>query len=112
MNISKLILQISNSGLYASFVQQIIKDFELIGQSVTFNESINPKDLIIELQREIHFLLTNNFDTYLQLLYRVDIPEKLMNFTNENSEYIARKATLYIVQREWQKVKFREKFDG
>jgi len=109
-NITQLVVQFSDSEFYIPLVKQVKKDFELSGHSIAIDEFMAPGDLIKEVHRQIHHLLQYNFDAYLQLLYRVDIPETLMSFTTENSDAIAQKATFYILQREWKKVKLRAKF--
>jgi len=49
----------------------------------------------------------------MQLLYRIDIAEKLIISNEiETSEVLAEKATYLILQREWQKVEWRERFVG
>jgi len=105
-----LVIQISDSNLYKEVILQVKKDFELIGQTIDINEFIEPDDFIKEVYQQIHHLLRHSFDTYLQLLYRVDIPEDVMNFNTQNSDDIAKKATFYILHREWEKVKLRASF--
>ena len=110
-NISLLVLQISDSNLYKQIVLQVKKDFELSGQNIDVDEFSSPDDFVKEVYKEIHDLLKYNFDVYLQLLYRVDVPEYLMNFNVQNIDSIAQKATFYILQREWEKVKFRASYE-
>jgi len=109
-NIVLLVGQISDSNLYKEVILQVKKDFELIGQTIEINEFIEPADFIKEVYQQIHHLLRHSFDTYLQLLYRVDIPEKLMNFNTQNSDNIAKTTIFYILHREWEKVKLRTSF--
>ncbi len=110
-NTSQLVLQIIDSDLYKQVILQVKKDFELSGQAIDIDEFILPDDLIKEVYNQIHQLLNYNFDAYLQLLYRIDIPEYLMNFTTQNMDTIAQKSTFHILQREWEKVKFRSGFE-
>jgi len=69
-----------------------------------------PVVLIKEIHRQILHLIHYNFDAYLQVLYRVDVSERSMNFSIENSDTIAQKATFQILKREWEKVNVRTKF--
>jgi len=109
-NISNLVSQLLDADLYKLVVQQIKKDFELSGQAIDINEFTSPENLVKEIYKKIQYLLEHNFDAYLQVLYRVDLPEEVMNFGIQNTESIAQRATFYIVQKEWKKVKLRGSF--
>jgi hypothetical protein len=110
-NGSTLLQIITNLGLYRKLVQQLQKDFQLSGINIELNQSITPDELTGILSDNIKKLMESNFDTYLQLLYRVDIAEDSMRSNQvEPVEELAEKATLSILQREWQKVYFRNKF--
>lgn len=106
----KLLNQILKSDFYAPFIEQVKKDFEFSGQPLAIDNNTTSNDLVKVVYHKIQYLLKYNFDTYLQLLYRVDVSENLMSFDNMNSDIIAQKATFYILQREWQKILLRKKF--
>lgn len=100
-----------DEGLYQDLMQQLKKDFELSGLSFDLKPMITTSDLLEKLQQQIKQLIHSNFDAYLQLLYRVDIPEKMMQSNDlQDSDEIARRTTFLILQREWKKVYFRKKY--
>lgn len=110
-NSSSLLTLIFEEGLYQDLLIQIIKDFELSGLTITLDQSISPADLLSELHHQVLQLIHNNFDGFLQLLYRVDIAESTMqSFELQKSDDIAKKTTFAILQREWKKVYFRRKY--
>lgn len=110
-NSTSLLSLIANEGLYQDLLNQITKDFELSGLTITLDQSISPADLLNELHHQILQLIHNNFDGFLQLLYRVDIPEQTMqSFELQKSDKIAKKTTFIILQHEWKKVYFRRKY--
>jgi len=105
-----LIQQISEANYYKQVLLQLQKDFEMCGIGIGIDEFVLPNDFIKRVHQEIKKLLQYNFDIYLQLLYRVDLPEEIMNFDIQNIDSVAQKATFYILQREWQKVKLRASY--
>ncbi len=105
-----LIAEVSEIHLYQPLVLQIKKDFEMIGQSIDINEFMASEAFVKELQLRIHHLLQYNFDAYLQLLYRVDVPEHLIAFTGQDSHHIAERAAFLILKREYEKVRGRANF--
>ena len=96
---------------YPKLVLQIKKDFELCGLSIDISETTSPEDLVHYVFTEVYTLVQYRFDSFMQLLYRIDIAEKLMHSDQvEASETLAEKATLLILKREWQKIVWREQF--
>ena len=110
-NAVELIQQMSKTSLYKEVVLQLQKDFEMCGLTIDLDEFVLPGEFVKRVHQEILMLLKHSFDTYLQLLYRVDLPEEAMNFNIQDVDSIAQKATFYILQREWQKVKLRISFE-
>ncbi len=110
-NSSTLLSLVTNEGLFTDLLNQLQKDFELSGLSFEYTNSITTPTLIEKLQKKIARLVQTNFDAYLQLLYRIDIPEKMMHSDEmQDSVELAKKSTFVILQREWEKVYFRKKF--
>ena len=106
---NSLLLVISKKGLYQNLLDQIKKDFELSGLSFPIEDSVKIDKLSTLLYTSIHQLILSNFEGYLQLLYRVDIPESSMQTnTIQNTGDFAKKATFLILKREWEKVYYRE----
>lgn len=110
-NSEALVALVFDSGLYKNLINQIIKDFELTGLTIDLNESIPPKKLVYLLITKLEKVLKNNFDLYLQLLYRVDVSEQSMQSNSiQDITEIAKNASFSILKREWQKVYFKNQF--
>jgi len=109
---SKLVLDNAiSAGLYQQLMLQLQKDFQLSGLSLELATDLEPEGLLKQLFSEIQRLMEHNFDAYLQLLYRVDIPEQAMQTSQAHSiAELSKRATLQILQREWQKVYFRNTY--
>lgn len=108
---NSLVVMISQKGLFQNLLEQIRKDFELSGLSISLENGIKASELPTRLYTRIHQLILTNFEAYLQLLYRVDVPESSMQTSGtQNTEDFAKKATLLLLKREWEKVYYRELF--
>jgi len=104
---------ISENQLYKKLVLQVKKDFELTGLNIDISENTAPDTLVAILSHSLLEIIQYKFDSFMQLLYRIDIAEKLIISNEiETSEVLAEKATYLILQREWQKVEWRERFVG
>ena len=105
-----LIEQIESHDLLENLIQQITKDADLAGAMFVCDKDISAKELIRKMYIFLFELMTADFGTYLNFLYRVDIPEKtLKSITETEPKLIAKHVTLLVLKREWQKVWFRNK---
>ena len=108
-NNTELLVQIDQTSLYEDLVNQLNKDFEIIGTTVNFSESKNPKDLFEFLQEVISELLEKHFDVFLNLLYRIDINEyQIKTIINQIADDTEQQIAFLILKREWQKVWFKK----
>ena len=108
-NNTELLIQIEQTLLYEDLVNQLNKDFEVIGTAVNFSETENPKDLFEFLQEVISTLLEKHFDVFLNLLYRIDIDEhQIKTIINQIAEDTEQQIAFLILKREWKKVWFRK----
>ena len=108
-NNTELLLQIEQTSLYQNLVNQLNKDFEVIGTAVDFSETTNPQDLFEFLQEVVTTLLEKHFDVFLNLLYRIDINEQqIKTIINTISDDTEQQITFLILKREWKKVWFRK----
>ncbi|HIP47921.1 MAG TPA: hypothetical protein EYG92_03015 [Lutibacter sp.] len=106
-----LLLLISKKGLSQKLMQQIKKDFELSGLTFSIEKNLTSEQFLLYLYNQIQHLVKNNFEAYLQLLYRVDVPESSMQSGEiQNTIDFSKKATFLILKREWEKVYYREFF--
>lgn len=99
--------------LYDNLLLQVGKDFALASAPLDFPKDIAAKDLKSLLHEKIYFLILEKFQTYLNLLYIVDIPEseikKLIALDAVDSSSVV---CFLILKREWQKVWFRHKYNS
>jgi hypothetical protein len=101
----------SDQQLYQKLLIQIRKDFGLTGLNIDLSDNTEPKELIMRISDVLYPLVQYRFDTFMQLLYRIDIAEQIMKSGEvETAEVLTAKATYQILKREWQKVEWREKF--
>jgi hypothetical protein len=57
-------------------------------------------------------LINNQYDDYLNLLYRIDVPEsELAKLKNDNLTTSIEEITYLVLKREYQKVWFKHNFD-
>ena len=104
------VLEISpNQEIYQKLIQQLDKDFRFTGISYDF-EAIEPQYLMNALVDVVEHLLSKEYATFLNLLYRIDIPESKVKpidgYTLEQS------IAILIVKRQWLKVQLRMKYSS
>ena len=108
-NNQELLNEIEATSLYQDLVNQLNKDFEIIGTAVNFSETENPQDLWSFLQEVIATLLEKHFDVFLNLLYRIDIDERqIKTIINQMAADTEQQIAFVILKREWKKVWFRK----
>ena len=102
--------QIESVQLLHELIMQLNKDAELTGLDINFATSSTPKDLVKELYQILVNLMTQDFQSYLNFLYRIDLSEQhLRSIPETEPKQIAAIVTLLVLKREWQKVSFRNK---
>jgi len=106
----QLIDQIKSEQLLHELIMQLNKDADLTGLDVHFPISSTPENLLKELYQVLLNLMTQDFQSYLNFLYRIDLSEKGLRSNPETDpKQIAAVVTLLVLKREWQKVSFRNK---
>ena len=109
-NSIELLQKIEVENLYLNLIQQINKDFQLANLSECFELSINPVQLKEALSNLLLKLITNQYDDYLNFLYRVDVSEKeLLTIKSSNVDALIDQITFLVLKREYQKVWFKSK---
>ncbi len=91
---------------YTALTEVLNQDFSLhIVRSISFEE------LKLKLAQRIHFLINNEFQELIQMLYRIDVDEtrlkKMLAQTNEDAGMLI--ATL-IIERQLQKIESGKKY--
>ena len=109
-DVIQLIDKINSQQLLRELVEQLNKDADLSGVEVKFNSTITAEKLVKQLYNVLVDLMNNDFRTYLNFLYRIDLSEqKLKSIPETEPKQIAEIVTLLVLKREWQKVAFRNK---
>ena len=106
----RLLSEIKEVDLYLKLIEQLNKDFQLAGIEQLFSLDCSPSNLIQQLQKIILKLINDDFDNYLNLLYRVDISEnKTRKIDSSNIKKMSEQVVYLLLKREWQKVWFKNK---
>ena len=110
-NFDELITQASSENLYVKLVNQLNKDFLLANIDLDFEEDILPTSLKYILQDTVFKLIQEKFADYLNLLYIIDVSEqKVKQLDGSDVVLLSEQVTFLILQREWQKVWYRNKY--
>ena len=110
-NYDTLITQANTYELYAKLIKQINKDFLLANIDLDFDEDILPTSLKYVLQDVVFGLIQNKFAEYLNLLYIIDVSEQKIKALDGNDTLkLSEEVTFLILQREWQKVWFKNQY--
>lgn len=110
-NSSDLLIDISKNSLYSKLIIQLNKDFSLANFDFNLDAEVSPLILKIELQKAVKNLIVNDFNTYKNILYIVDIPEGLIkNIESSNIDIYTDSIVFFILKRVWKKVWFRNKY--
>lgn len=113
VSFSELILEAERYDLYNQLVKQLNKDLALANIDLNFDEDILPSSLKLLLHEVVYKLIQERFADYLNVLYIIDVSEKKIKSldgtdTLEMSEQVA----FMILQREWQKVWYKNQYNN
>lgn len=110
-NTTQLLSLITKADLYVELIQQLNKDFTLSNIDVTLTEEIVPSDLKNQLYVIMSGLIQNNFDFFLNLLYRIDLSEyNVRKASNQEFEKYVEMVVFLILKRECQKIWLKRKY--
>jgi len=113
VHINQLLARVVEEELYNALIVQLNKDFLLANLDVKVSENCTPEVLKKQLFLIVEELINNEFDSFLNLLYRVDLSEnKIRQLPKENQEKYISSISFLILQREWKKVWFRKKYSS
>lgn len=103
-----LVTKAENLELYPKLIQQLNKDFLLANIDLDFEIDILPSSLKYLLHDVVFKLIQDKFAEYLNLLYIIDVSEhKIKQLDGSDTLKLSENVTFLILQREWQKVWFR-----
>ena len=106
-----LLANAEKAELYNKLVAQLIKDFGLANIYIDLNLDISPLELKSVLMEKIYRLIMERFSEYLNLLYIIDVPEKKVKEIKASDVVdISNHVAFLVLQREYQKVWFRQKY--
>jgi len=109
--INELLVNAVDQELYVALIRQLNKDFLLANLEYDLDEGCNPELLKQKIGIIVAYLVNNDFDSLLNLLYRVDLSEnKIIELPKENQETYIASISFLILKREWKKVWFRKKY--
>lgn len=112
-NSIELLTSVADTKLFKELILQLNKDVNLVGIDVVFLENYSPIQLKEDLQKLIKELIQNDFNSYTNLLYRVDVSERgMQNIESTNIDEYSENATFLILKRAWEKVWFRNNFSN
>lgn len=104
-NSSSLLQYAAASQLYSKLVKQINKDFHSAQAPLNMSLTVDPESLCAAVKEKLYFLLLEQFSTFLQLMYVVDIPETIYReIQSKDVVEIAEVIGFLVLKREWQKV--------
>ena len=97
---------------YEELKNQIIKDLQLAGISFLPDDTENLNELISWTSSLCQHLIDKDFQTYMNLLYRIDVPaENFIKLNENNPEYNSNEiAALLLIKREIQKIRLRKMY--
>ncbi len=108
--LNELYQEIDSIDIYKKLINQLNKDLSITGVDTIIYVS-NPAELFNQFNIIIEDLIENNFQTFLNLLYRVDYDEnKIRQIIKMNSDNFYQKITFELLKREWQKVWYRSNY--
>lgn len=111
-NTKELLNSITIENLIVQLIAQLNKDFQLANVAVSFDSKASPVQLKNELFDTLLNLINYHYDDYLNLLYRIDVPEsELAKLKNDNLTTSIEEIAYLVLKREYQKVWFKHNFD-
>jgi len=92
----------------------VSQNFEISGSDslIPVGDFETLEDFKAYLTDRLAYLLDNKYDTLINILYRIDVPEDKLSrlFAKQNRVYIPSALADLIIERSLQKVKFRQKY--
>ncbi len=106
-----LIEEATQLDLYKKLIFQLNKDFLLANLDLDLHEEVLPTSLKLILHETVYKLIQEKFTEYLNLLYIIDVSEQRVKaLDGDDVLKLSEDVALLILQREWQKVWFKNKY--
>ncbi|MGA9271714.1 MAG: hypothetical protein WBV45_13925 [Lutimonas sp.] len=106
----QILAEADSQGLEKELIRQLNKDMSMSGLELSIAEGLPPEKVVQRLKQILEGLVRDDFQGFLNLLYRADVSQSKMSRSEEGSfsDYID-KSTWELLKREWQKVWIRNK---
>lgn len=99
--------------LYYALILQLNKDFQLSNIEERITLAAVPEVLKLQLNVIVENLIHNDFGSFLNLLYRIDLSEhNIKKQTAQSTEEYIEYVSFLILKREWQKVWFKQNYSS
>ena len=106
----KLLEEAKRQDLYEHLVAQVNKDFQRAGVQERFDAFSASQVFLRNLTAAIYDLIVSDFETYLTVLYTIDVSEaKIKALPVQQVHELATAVTVLIMEREYGKVSFKNK---
>jgi len=106
----QLVTEIQQKELLVNLILQLNKDFTMVGLDFNLSKESTPNVVVSYVEIYILNLIKKDFNSYVNLLYRIGVPEKQVREIKENDiQTISKKVAILILRKEWQKVFFRSR---
>ncbi|MDM9630373.1 hypothetical protein [Robiginitalea aurantiaca] len=105
------------SGMLQRLMEQLRKDYERAGLHYPLGErmvtEMDLSEVFSVLKEHMYRLLMESFDQHLTLMYAMDVPERdFSSIEPADAVDAAGHLTRMVLNREWQKLQLRKRFDG
>lgn len=98
-------------GFYSKLITQLNKDFLLANLVEVFDDNISPNSLKEKVQNIVLELLNNDYDSYLKLMYIIDVSEnKIKRLNGGDFVVLSEQICFEILLRVWEKVWYRNHY--
>lgn len=106
-----LIGEANQLDLYQKLILQLNKDLALANVDLEFDLEVLPTSLKFMLHETVYKLVQEKFMDYLNLLYIIDVSEaKVKELDGSDTVIMAEQVAFLVLQREWQKVWFKNRY--
>ncbi|MCF6213375.1 MAG: hypothetical protein L3J45_05040 [Flavobacteriaceae bacterium] len=97
--------------LYHNLIIQLNKDLLLSGIDLKIDSNCKPDYFVKQLSSLISNLVKNNYQTFNQFMYTLDVSEDKVNSINETDfDKLIQKITVLVLERLFQKVFLKDQF--
>ncbi len=109
LTVTDLFEQAEKQELYIALINQLSKDFRLVGIEIQIHIALKPVEVLDVLHDKIFSLIQTNFASYLNLLYVIDIPEnEIRGLDGSDVVELSKAVSFIILKRIWQKIWFKK----